>query len=42
MQDQVTVPRERVEHLRARMGKAIIGQRDVVERLLIGLLANGN
>jgi len=28
--------------LRQRMGDAIIGQRDVVERLLIGLLANGN
>lgn len=31
-----------IETLRARMGEAIIGQRDVIERLLIGLLANGN
>ena len=35
-------PREEIEELRARMGEAIIGQRDVIERLLIGLLANGN
>ena len=28
--------------LRDRMGESIIGQRDVIERLLIGLLANGN
>ncbi|HMQ92034.1 AAA family ATPase, partial [Amaricoccus sp.] len=28
--------------LRERMGEAIIGQREVIERLLIGLLANGN
>ena len=33
---------EQVESLRQRMGEAIIGQREVVERLLIGLLANGN
>ncbi|MEM6482930.1 MAG: AAA family ATPase, partial [Pseudomonadota bacterium] len=31
-----------VEALIARMGEAIIGQRDVIERLVIGLLANGN
>jgi MoxR-like ATPase len=35
-------PREQIEELRTRMGKAIIGQREVIERLLIGLLANGN
>jgi MoxR-like ATPase len=35
-------PREAIEALRARMGEAIIGQREVIERLLIGLLANGN
>ncbi|MCU9849450.1 MoxR family ATPase [Defluviimonas sp. WL0024] len=34
--------RDAIEELRARMGQAIIGQRDVIERLLIGLLANGN
>ncbi|MCB1990156.1 MAG: AAA family ATPase, partial [Geminicoccaceae bacterium] len=34
--------REQVEALRERMGEAIIGQREVIERLLIGLLANGN
>lgn len=28
--------------LKARMGRSIIGQEEVVERLLIGLLANGN
>ncbi len=33
---------EQVEALRERMGESIIGQRDVIERLLIGLLANGN
>jgi len=35
-------PRAQVDLLRQRMGEAIIGQRDVVERLLIGILANGN
>jgi MoxR-like ATPase len=34
--------RARIEALRTRMGEAIIGQREVIERLLIGLLANGN
>ncbi|MEO1678215.1 MAG: MoxR family ATPase [Pseudomonadota bacterium] len=34
--------RGQIEDLRDRMGKAIIGQRGVIERLLIGLLANGN
>ncbi|MCV6584823.1 MAG: MoxR family ATPase [Marinibacterium sp.] len=34
--------RDQIDTLRARMGEAIIGQRDVIERLLIGLLANGN
>ena len=28
--------------LKARMGQSIIGQRDVIDRLVIGLLANGN
>lgn len=35
-------PRAAIDMLRARMGQAIIGQHDVIERLLIGLLANGN
>ncbi|WGF90411.1 AAA family ATPase [Marinivivus vitaminiproducens] len=34
--------RDRIEELRERMGGAIIGQRDVIDRLVIGLLANGN
>ncbi|MEM8631962.1 MAG: MoxR family ATPase [Pseudomonadota bacterium] len=33
---------EGIAALRARMGEAIIGQRDVIDRLVIGLLANGN
>ena len=33
---------EQIEELRNRMGESIIGQKDVVERILIGLLANGN
>ncbi|MEM6887416.1 MAG: MoxR family ATPase [Pseudomonadota bacterium] len=31
-----------INTLRERMGASIIGQRDVIDRLLIGLLANGN
>ncbi|MEQ3729307.1 MAG: MoxR family ATPase [Tateyamaria sp.] len=31
-----------IEELKTRMGRSIIGQKDVVERLVIGLLANGN
>ena len=33
---------EQIQELRARMGQSIIGQKDVIERILIGLLANGN
>jgi len=33
---------DQIVELKARMGQAIIGQETVVERLLIGLLANGN
>ena len=33
---------EQIETLKARMGESIIGQQDVIERILIGLLANGN
>ena len=32
----------RIDDLRTRMGQSIIGQRDVVDRLIIGILANGN
>jgi hypothetical protein len=34
--------RDQIDALRARMGEAIIGQREVIDRLPIGLLANGN
>ncbi len=34
--------RDQIAALRERMGEAIIGQREVIERLLIGLLANGS
>lgn len=33
---------EQIELLRTRMGEAIVGQTVVIERILIGLLANGN
>jgi MoxR-like ATPase len=35
-------PLESINDLKARMSRAIIGQSHIVERLLIGLLANGN
>ena len=35
-------PREAIAELKARMGRAIIGQQDVIDRLIIGLLGNGN
>jgi len=35
-------PRGSILALRERTGEAIIGQRAVIDRLLIGLLANGN
>ncbi|MFV0409054.1 MAG: AAA family ATPase [Paracoccus sp. (in: a-proteobacteria)] len=34
--------RAQIEDLRTRMGQSIIGQQEVIERLIIGLLANGN
>ncbi len=34
--------RERIQELQARIGRSIVGQEHMVERLLIGLLANGN
>lgn len=37
-----TSARDQIDDLIARMGTSIIGQRDVIERLVIGLLANGN
>ena len=33
---------ETITDLQARMGESIIGQQEVIERLIIGLLANGN
>ncbi len=42
MDQTSTGARAPIDALRTRMGEAIIGQRDVIERLLIGLLANGN
>ena len=33
---------EQINALRDRMGETIVGQREVIERLVIGLLANGN
>lgn len=35
-------PRDDITALTDRMGQSIIGQRDVIDRLVIGLLANGN
>ena len=34
--------REKIQALRERMQASIIGQEAVVERIIIGLLANGN
>ena len=34
--------RDQIEDLKRRMARAIVGQETVVERLIIGLLANGN
>lgn len=33
---------EQIQDLKDRMGQVIIGQKDVIDRLVIGLLANGN
>lgn len=41
-QNRSDTARSQIDILRDRMGEAIIGQRDVIERLIIGLLANGN
>ena len=35
-------PRDTILDLRTRMARSIVGQEHVLERLLIGLLANGN
>ncbi len=35
-------PRDTILDLQGRMGRSIVGQEQVLERLLIGLLANGN
>jgi MoxR-like ATPase len=42
MDQPTTTARGQIDALRERMGETIIGQREVIERLLIGLLANGN
>ena len=34
--------RAQIEELQARIGRSIVGQEHMVERLLIGLIANGN
>jgi MoxR-like ATPase len=34
--------REQIHELKARMGRSIVGQEEMIERLLIGLIANGN
>ena len=34
--------RDTILELKARMGQSIIGQEHIIERILIGLLANGN
>ena len=41
-QDSSATARTQIDVLRDRMGEAIIGQREVIARLIIGLLANGN
>ena len=35
-------PYEAIQILQKKMNQAIIGQENIVERLIIGLLANGN
>ncbi len=42
IQPATDTAREQIDALRDRMGEAIIGQKAVIERLIIGLLANGN
>ncbi|MEX0285709.1 MAG: AAA family ATPase [Paracoccaceae bacterium] len=42
MPDTTLSARDQISALQDRMGEAIIGQKAVVERLVIGLLANGN
>ncbi|MFV0302746.1 MAG: AAA family ATPase [Paracoccus sp. (in: a-proteobacteria)] len=42
MDQNLPSARRQIEDLRARMGRSIVGQQDVIERLIIGLLANGN
>ncbi len=34
--------REQIKELEERMGRAIIGQEHIIERLILGLLANGH
>ena len=42
MNDSTKSAHDSILDLQARMGASIIGQRDVIQRLIIGLLANGN
>jgi len=42
MMEQVQKLRDAREHLRAEMGKVIVGQQDVVDLLLLGLLCRGH
>ncbi|MBD8877495.1 AAA family ATPase [Roseibium polysiphoniae] len=38
----MSAPLQQIQSLKARMQQSIIGQEDVIDRLIIGLLANGN
>jgi len=40
--EQVKVASEFVDNLRAEMGKVIVGQSYLIDRLILGLLANGH
>ncbi len=42
LQEAIASHQPRLEALRAEMGRAIIGQQNLIERLLVGLLANGH
>lgn len=42
MADETVNAWQQINLLRQRMGEAIVGQQEVIDRLLIGLLANGN
>ena len=42
LQEAIASHQPRLEALRAEMGRAIVGQQNLIERLLVGLLANGH